>query len=224
MEYIMSFLEGIITFISPCLLPMLPLYLSYLAGQKEEENTNLKLIKNAIGFIIGFTLIFVMLGVFASSFGVFVKQYNRIINIVFGIIVILFGLNFMGIIKIPLINHTKKLNINIKTTGFLSSILFGIVFAIGWTPCIGTFLGSALMFAAAQAHVLKGIIMLLCFSFGLGIPFLISAILLDKLRSTIDFIKKHYTIINKISGAFLVLIGLLMITGLMEYFLALLTF
>ncbi len=222
MEYIMLFMEGLITFISPCLLPMLPLYFSYLAGQKEDSKE--KLIKNAIGFIIGFTIIFVLLGAFASSLGMFVKQYNRIINIVFGIIVILFGLNFMDVLNMPIINRTKKLNINIKITGFLSSILFGIIFAVGWTPCIGTFLGSALMFATVQAHMFKGISMLLCYSLGLGIPFLISAFLIDKLRSTIDFIKKHYEIINKVAGVFLIAIGILMITGFMERFLAFLTF
>lgn len=222
MEYIMLFMEGVITFISPCLLPMLPLYFSYLAGQKEDSKE--KLIKNAIGFIIGFTIIFVLLGAFASSLGMFVKQYNRIINIVFGIIVILFGLNFMDVLNMPIINRTKKLNINIKITGFLSSILFGIIFAVGWTPCIGTFLGSALMLATVQAHMFKGISMLLCYSLGLGIPFLISAFLIDKLRSTIDFIKKHYEIINKVAGVFLIAIGILMITGFMERFLAFLTF
>ncbi|MCI9016656.1 MAG: cytochrome c biogenesis protein CcdA [Clostridia bacterium] len=224
MEYIMSFIEGVVTFISPCLLPMLPIYISYFAGQNKDETTNKYVIKNALGFILGFTIVFILLGAFASSIGVFIKKYNQILNIIFGIIVILFGLNFMELIKIPFINKTKKININIENKGFLSSILFGIIFSVGWTPCIGTFLGSALMLATVKAHVLEGILMLLCFSIGLGIPFFISALLIDKLKTTFDFIKRNYKVINRISGGFLVIIGLLMITGLMQYFLSLVTF
>lgn len=223
MEYIMSFLEGVITFISPCLLPMLPIYLSYFAGQKEEID-RIKTIRNALGFVLGFTIIFVSLGAFSSTIGVFIREYNRIINIVFGIIIILFGLNFMDILKIPLLNRTKKLKITIKMNGFFSAMLFGVIFSIGWTPCIGTFLGSALMLAATQTYVIEGALMLFCFSMGLGIPFLISAILIQKLKSTFAFIKRNYKTINCIAGGFLVIIGILMLTGYMGYFLQLLNF
>lgn len=222
-EYMMSFLEGIITFISPCLLPMLPIYLSYFAGQKE-ESTKRTILKNALGFILGFTIVFVLLGAFSSTVGVFIREYNRIINLIFGIIIIIFGLNFMDIIKIKALNQTKRFSIKITMNGFFSSLLFGIIFSVGWTPCIGTFLGSALMLAATKAHVLEGSLMLLCFSFGLGIPFLVSAFLIEKLKTTFTFIKNHYTVINRIAGGFLVMIGILMATGYMGYFLSLLNF
>lgn len=222
MEYLMSFMEGIITFISPCLLPMLPIYISYFAGQNK-DNKNSTII-NTLGFILGFTIVFMILGAFASTIGLFIKQYSQIINIIFGIILILFGLNFMNALNISFINKTKKLNIKINSKGFPSSVLFGIIFSVGWSPCVGTFLGSALMLAATKTHILEGILMLFSFSIGLGIPFLISAILIDKLKTTFDFIKRNYKIINIIAGIFLIVIGILMMTGYMQYFLGLLTF
>jgi len=223
MDYIIAFLEGIITFISPCLLPMLPIYISYFAGQKSERKKKTALI-NSIGFVAGFTIVFTALGAFAGTVGGFLSEYRLIVNFISGIIVILFGLNFMGAIRIPLINKDHHLQLSTVNTGFFSSALFGVIFSIGWTPCIGAFLGSALMLAASSSESLKGILMLLCFSAGLGIPFIASAILLEQLKSTFLFIKKHYRLINFISGGLLVVIGLLMVTGLYGYFLSALTF
>ncbi|MGV8905422.1 MAG: cytochrome c biogenesis CcdA family protein [Acetobacterium sp.] len=223
MDYLISFLEGIITFISPCLLPMLPVYISYFAGQTSNGKKHSAII-NAIGFVLGFTFVFILLGAFAGGIGSFLRAYSTPVNIVTGIIVILFGLNFMALIQIPLLNKNRQLNIKTVQLGFLSSLLFGVVFSIGWTPCVGAFLGSALMLAASSGESIKGILMLLCFSLGLGIPFIASAILIERLKSTFDFIKKHYRIINLISGSFLVIIGIMMATGLMGYFLSLLTF
>lgn len=137
---------------------------------------------------------------------------------------ILFGLNFMELIKIPLLNQNRQIGIKSSGNGFYSSALFGIVFSIGWTPCVGAFLGSALMLAASQGESSQGILMLLCFSLGLGIPFIASALLMQKLKTSFEFIKRHYQIINIISGVFLILMGILMATGTMGYFLSLLTF
>lgn len=215
MQYFISFLEGIITFISPCLLPMLPVYVSFFAGGSE-RNTK-KTIKNSLGFIMGFTIIFVLLGALAGTLGRLLNQYNTIVNIVTGIIVIFFGLNFVGVFKLNIFKGTK--NVNTENLGFFSSMLFGIVFSIGWTPCVGAFLGSALMLATSQGQVLQGVIMLLLYSLGLGIPFLISALLIDKLRTAFTFIKKHYKVINTVCGCFLILIGILMAIGLMGKFL-----
>ena len=223
MDYIIAFLEGIITFISPCLLPMLPVYISFFAGQKSENKKKTALI-NSIGFVFGFTIVFTTLGAFAGTVGGFLNEYRSLVNIVSGIIIILFGLNFMEIIRIPLFNKDHHLKLNTVNTGFFSSALFGVIFSIGWTPCIGTFLGSALMLAASSSESLKGIFMLLCFSAGLGIPFIASALLLEQLKSTFLFIKKHYRLINFISGGLLVVIGLLIATGLYGYFLSILTF
>ncbi|MEG1427851.1 MAG: cytochrome c biogenesis protein CcdA [Oscillospiraceae bacterium] len=223
MEFLISFLEGIITFVSPCLLPMLPIYVTYfLGGNKEGSKTHA--LKNALGFIFGFTLVFVSLGAFASTIGLFLKQHHSAINIITGSIVVIFGLNYLGIFKIGFLNNTRKANYRVKDLGFFSSLLFGIVFSIGWTPCVGAFLGSALLLASQQGSILKGTIMLLFYSLGLGIPFLLSAVLIDKLKSAFAFIKRNYKIINVISGVLLVIIGILMMTGLMGRLLSLLSF
>ena len=219
MQYFIAFLEGIITFISPCLLPMIPLYVSYFAGGKE-RNTK-KTIKNALGFIFGFTIVFVLMGALAGTFGQLLTEYKRIVDVVTGLVVIFFGLNFLGVLKINIFKGSKKTKTD--NLGFFSSMVFGMVFSIGWTPCVGAFLGSALMLAASQGHVIEGIVMLLCYSLGLGIPFFISAILIDKLRGAFTFIKKHYKIINTICGCLLVIIGVLMATGLFGNFLNLIS-
>ena len=222
MNYLISFLEGIITFISPCLLPMLPIYISYFAGQNSEGKKKTA-ITNSVGFVLGFTLVFVVLGAFAGAVGSFLKEYSTVVNIVSGIIVILLGLNFMEVIQIPFINN-RQLKNKVIEAGFLSSVIFGIIFSISWTPCVGAFLGSALMLAASSGESLQGILMLLSFSLGLGIPFIASAVLIEQLKSTFEFIKINYRVINLISGGLLVIVGLLMATGLMGYFLSLLTF
>lgn len=212
MQYIVSFLEGIITFVSPCLLPMLPLYISYFAGGGE-RNTKTTL-KNAFGFVLGFTTVFIAMGALAGTVGAFLKEYQTAVNIVSGLIVIFFALNFLGVFKLNIFKGSNR-KVNTKNLGFFSSMLFGIIFSIGWTPCVGAFLGSALMLASQQGHVLTGMIMLLLYSAGLGVPFILSAVLIDKLKSTFDFIKKHYNVINKISGIILIIIGVLMATGML---------
>ena len=210
MQYLISFLEGIITFISPCLLPMLPIYISYFSGGGKHSTK--RTLTNSIGFVLGFTIMFVAMGTFAGTVGSFLTKYQTILNIVAGIIVIFFGLNFIGVFKLNLFKGLH-LQADTENLGFFSSILFGFIFSVGWTPCVGTFLGSALMLASQQAHMVKGMLMLLAYSLGLGIPFILSAILIDQLKSTFDFIKKHYQTINIVSGSFLVLVGLMIATG-----------
>lgn len=219
MQYFISFLEGIITFISPCLLPMIPIYVSYFAGGKERETA--KTIKNALGFISGFTIVFVLLGALAGTFGKLLNEYKTVVNIITGLIVVFFGLNFLGVFKFNLFKGVR--NAKTDNLGFFSSLVFGVVFSIGWTPCVGAFLGSALMLATSQGQVLEGVLMLLLYSLGLGIPFFISAILIDKLKGAFTFIKKHYNIINKICGGLLVAVGVLMATGLFGKFLNILS-
>lgn len=210
MQFLIAFLEGIITFISPCLLPMLPIYISYFAGGG--ERTTGKTLKGALGFVLGFTLIFVAMGALAGTVGSFLKTHQRAVNVVSGLIVVIFGLHFLGIVKLNLFKGSRH-RVNTEGLGFFSAILFGIVFSIGWTPCVGAFLGSALMLASQQAHALEGMLMLLSYSLGLGIPFILSAILIDYLKTAFNWIKKHYAVVNAVSGIFLILIGILMATG-----------
>jgi cytochrome c-type biogenesis protein len=226
MEYFLLFLEGIITFISPCILPLLPLYISYFAGKNGNYTRGSKrgALVNSLGFVLGFTIIFTILGTLAGTFGSFIKEHSTIINILGGLIVILFGLNYIGVFKIPFLQRSLKINAKIKSFKFFSSILFGMVFAIGWTPCVGTFLGTALMIAVNSQDILKGALMLLIYSIGLGIPFVICAILIDSLKDTFNLIKRNYKVINMISGVILVIIGISIMTGYLNKILSVLTF
>lgn len=219
MQYFVSFLEGIITFISPCLLPMLPFYVSFFAGGG--ERTTRKTLKGALGFVIGFTMMFVAMGALAGTIGSFLNQYQMAVNIISGLIVIFFGLNYMGVFRIKMFKG-KRFKKS-EDMGFFSNVLFGLVFSVGWTPCVGAFLGSALMLASQRGHMAEGMLMLLVYSLGLGIPFVLCAILIDKLKSTIDWFKNHYKIINTVSGLLLVVIGLMMATGTFGRLLALLS-
>ena len=209
MQYVISFLEGIITFISPCLLPMLPIYISYFAGGG--ERTAKKTLTGALGFVLGFTAVFVAMGALAGTLGSFLSRYQTWVDLISGGIVILFGLNYLGVLHINLFRGGKGMQAH--QMGFFSAFLFGIIFSVGWTPCVGAFLGSALMLASQQGQILTGMLMLLCYSLGLGVPFLISAVLIDQLKGAINFIKRNYRIVNLVCGSFLILVGVLMATG-----------
>lgn len=213
MQYLISFLEGITTFISPCLLPMLPIYISYFAGGSGNHSTK-KALKNALGFVLGFTIVFVALGAVAGTLGGLLREYQTVTNVVTGAVVVFFGLHFLGLFKLHIFKGMKAFDGN-KELGFFSAALFGIIFSVGWTPCVGVFLGSALMLASQQGETFTGILMLLAYSIGLGIPFAASAVLIDKLKDTFNFIKKHYRIINIVCGVLLIAVGILMMTGLL---------
>ena len=220
MAYLISFLEGIITFLSPCLLPMLPIYLSYFAGGGIRSTG--KTLRNALGFILGFTVVFMAMGALAGTVGSFLKSHQTAVNIVSGLIVIAFGLSFLGVFRLSFLKGSR-FRVQSEQMGFFSALVFGVVFSLGWTPCVGAFLGSALALASQQGHVLTGMGMLLAYSLGLGVPFLLSALLIDKLKSAFDWVKAHYQIINTISGCLLILIGVLMATGTLGRLLALLS-
>lgn len=219
MQYLISFLEGIVTFISPCLLPMLPIYISYFAGGGERSTT--KTLRCALGFVLGFTAVFVAMGALAGTVGSFLIRYQTIVNIILGGIVVLFGLNFLGLVNL---NIFRGMQGGVKTAdmNFWSAMIFGVVFSVGWTPCVGVFLGSALMLASQQGSALVGTLMLLSYSLGLGVPFLISAVLIDQLKGAFSFIKRNYAVVNRGCGGLLVLVGLLMATGLLNRMLNLL--
>ena len=210
MEYLVSFLEGIITFLSPCLLPMLPIYISYFAGGGERSVA--RTLKGALGFVLGFTAVFVAMGALAGTIGGFLSKYQTLVNILCGTVVILFGLNYLGLLKIRFFRG-RGYDLDSDDLGFFSAFLFGVIFSLGWTPCVGAFLGSALMLASQQGSMVQGILMLLCYSAGLGIPFLISAVLIDQLKGAFNWVKAHYDIINKVCGVLLIIVGIAMATG-----------
>ena len=204
MEYLITFIEGIASFISPCILPVIPIYISYFATESKSMK---KSIINSLGFVCGFSIIFILLGVFAGTFGKFVHEYTDYINIIFGIFLIIIGLNYIGVLFIKFLNKTKGTNQEKKNLTFITSVLFGIIFSLSWTPRVGAFLSSALILASTTGSVLKGATLLLIYSLGLAIPFIVTTLFLEKMKSTFDFIKKHYNIINKISGSILILSG-----------------
>ena len=212
MQYFISFLEGIITFISPCLLPMIPIYISYFAGGGERSTR--KTLTTALGFVLGFTVVFVAMGALAGTAGSFLRNHQTAVNMVSGLVVVFFGLHFLGVIKVNLFRGRRR-SVDTSDLGFFSAMLFGIVFSVGWTPCVGAFLGSALMLASQQGHVAEGMLMLLSYSLGLGIPFLLSAVLIDYLKGAFNWIKRNYKVINTVSGSLLIILGIAMASGLL---------
>ena len=219
MQYLISFLEGVITFISPCLLPMLPIYISYFAGGGERSVK--KTLTAACGFVLGFTVVFVTLGALAGTLGSFLRVHQTAVNLVSGGVVMAFGLNYLGLLRWNLFRGSGRAMGG--ELGFFSAMAFGVIFSVGWTPCVGAFLGSALMMASQQGKVLVGMGMLLCYSLGLGVPFLVSAVLIDQLKSAFNWIKAHYGIINKVCGVFLLLVGAAMATGMLSRLLTVLS-
>lgn len=210
MEFVIIFLEGFISFISPCMLPLLPLYISYFAGGADKKH---RVFLRAVSFVAGFTLVFSLLGLFAGTLGAFLSKYQTAVNIVSGIIVVLFGLSYLEVIRLPFF---KGIQSGRTANTVFSAFLFGIVYSVSLTPCIGAFLGSALMMASASGTALHGVLLLITYSLGLGIPFLLSAVLIEKLHTAFTFIKKHYRIINLCCGIFLIIIGVMMALGLMS--------
>ena len=212
MPYLL-FLEGIITFISPCFLPLLPVYISYFSG---DCATNAKPVVNSAGFVAGFTAIFVSLGAFAGTIGSFLLAYQTPVNVITGALVVLFGLNYLGVLP----GKGRRFNFKLKPRGqltLLSAFLFGTVVAIAWMPCISKFLAAVLMRAAQNGSAPGGMFMLFIYSMGLGIPFVASAMLIHRLKGTFDLIKKHQRAVNIASGALLVTVGLLMMAGLFSF-------
>ncbi len=205
MEYLITFIEGFASFISPCVLPVIPIYISYFAGEKDSFK---KSIINALGFVLGFSLIFILLGVFASTFGAFIHKYSDYMNIIFGIFLVLIGLNYVGVIFIKFLNKSGGVSKLKSELNFIKATLFGIIFSLSWTPCVGAFLSSALILASNFSSLFKGALLLFLYSLGLAIPFIITTLFLEKLKNTFGFIKKHYNIINKVCGSLLIIFGL----------------
>lgn len=213
MNYIITFMEGILSFISPCMLPMLPLYISYFAGHSEkEEEKRARTIFKVIAFVAGFTLVFTALGLFAGTLGKLLLTYRTAMNLVSGGIVILFGISYLGAFRLPFFKGMKSGH---RVTGVLSAFLFGAIYSVSLTPCVGAFLGSALMLASSAGGALQGASLLLVYSLGLGVPFILSALLLDRLSVAFGFIRKNYKIINTVCGIALILVGVLMAIGLL---------
>lgn len=217
MQYLITFLEGVISFLSPCMLPLLPVYLSYFAGASEKKRSPLPL---ALCFVVGFTVIFSIMGVFAGTVGGFFAQHRRAVELVCGGVVILFGLSYLEVVPLPFLRGMQGEH---PVDGAVSAFLFGVIYSLSLTPCIGAFLGSALMMASASGSVGKGLLLLLAYSAGLGIPFLLSAVLIRRLEGAFRWIKAHYRAVNLVCGLFLIAVGAAMMLGWMNRLLSLLS-
>jgi len=210
-------LAGLLSFVSPCVLPLIPGYLSFISGvsiedlsakDKAESHTG-KVVINTIFFVIGFSLVFVILGAGATKIGRLLQSNLNIFNKIAGAVVFLFGLHVAGVLKIKALNYEKRFHARQKSMGVLGSLAIGVAFAFGWTPCIGPILGAILTLAAQQGSVYHGITLLLFYSAGLGIPFILTALLFNYLIGAFGFVKRHFRVVEIASGALLMLVGIL---------------
>ncbi len=212
----LAFLAGTLSFISPCVLPLVPVYLGYLSGSTvtdEEQANRWHIFSHALFFVGGFTLIFTLLfGLPATLIGGALSQYNEVIAKVGGVLVILFGLHTIGIVQIPFLNMTKRVDIEHGSTpGYIRSSLIGMAFAAGWTPCIGPLLGAVMTMALSDPS--QGVFFTLIYAAGLALPFLITAALLTQATDFLRRMNRHAHVVQWVSGLFLVAVGVLLISG-----------
>ena len=206
-----SFLAGILSFLSPCVLPLVPAYISYIAGSSiKEENKDQRMLVKSLLFVLGFSIIFILLGATATTISQVFYEYKLILNKIAGVILIILGINLMGVVQIKwLYKFSSKIDVT-KLKG--NSFLIGLAFGLGFTPCIGTILAGIIVYASNLETVSMGILMLTIYSLGLGIPFILTALFVNKMVKVIDKIKKHSNVILIISGILVILIGILIFT------------
>ena len=214
MQYLFTFAEGILAFVSPCILPMLPIFLAYISA--DEQQSTAKRFINTLFFVLGFTTAFVAMGATAFSLGRFLSRYKTFLVKLAGVILVFFGFVYLDFIQLNIGTAAKKSD----KAGLVSNFLFGISYSFGWTPCMGAFLGSALALAGVQETVFQGMRLLACFGLGLGVPFIIFALLYEKLKGVVNFLKQHSEKIKYFGGIMLIAVGLAMIFNLFGYYLA----
>jgi cytochrome c-type biogenesis protein len=223
-SFIMAFMAGIITFLSPCVLPLIPAYISYLTGisfrelsgeitTAEKRKIKLLTILHSLGFILGFSIVFVLLGASVTFLGSFFLQYQSLIKRIGGVLVIFFALVIMGVIKIPFMAKEKKLTYRKEGVSVLGSVLVGATFAAAWTPCVGPILGSILIYATSTASIKMGIKLLIAFSIGLGFTFFLAALIVNSLLAYIKKIEKYLKWVTVLTGVILITFGIFLLTG-----------
>ena len=214
-----AFLAGLISFLSPCVLPLIPGYISYISGTSLEKliekKNNLVVIKT-IFFTLGFSLVFITLGSTASFLGKFFLNNSNILKIIAGIIIIFFSLQLIGIINFKFMNKDIRIFTDQNSRNLTSPLLVGAAFGFGWTPCIGPILGSILTLAAIEENIGKGVLLLLFYSLGLAIPFIISGLLIDKFLFFSNNFRKYISTVTKVGGAILLLTGIAILTGQLQ--------
>lgn len=219
-QIITSFTAGILTFASPCVLPLIPAYLSFITGASLEElkggGKSVKFtVLNALFFVLGFGFVFTALGASASWLGGALFEYRDAVRWAGGIVVIIFGLHIAGIIRIPFLYYEKRMEMRRSSAGLFGAFMIGLAFALGWTPCIGPVLSSILLLASTQETVGSGVLLLAVYSLGLGVPFLLTALFVNRAMAVFARIQRYYRYIEIVSGVILVLLGIAVLTGSM---------
>ena len=213
---IVAFLAGLISFLSPCVLPIVPPYLAYMSGVALSDinsKARSKVVITALFFVLGLSTVFIFLGFSASAIGAVFFEYQSLLNTIAGLIIMLFGLHFLGIFRLQFLSREARFEVtNYEGTTFGSYVL-GLAFAFGWTPCIGPQLGAILSLAASNGSVLKGTVLLSFYAIGLGVPFLVFAIFINRLDGLLKVLKKYLEVIERIMGLLLWTVGLLLLTG-----------
>lgn len=218
---LVAFVAGLISFLSPCVLPLIPSYLAFITGISLEElsaEKNLRYVRknvitNSLMFILGFSIIFIALGASVTFLGTFLAKNIRWFEIVGGIFVIILGIHFTGLIRLKFLDREKKIHLQKKPLGLIGTSLVGMAFAVGWTPCVGPILGAILTMAATTQDIMKGLLLLIFYSAGMGIPFLLSAIILHKFFEYFKVIRKYFKLISIIGGILLIAVGIMLISG-----------
>jgi len=217
--YFLSFLAGIISFLSPCVLPLIPGYISFINGTTleglEDKKKNF-IFRETLLFSVGFSIVFISLGATATMFGSLMLEYSRIFTFIVGVIIIFFSLNMIGLLQFRLLNQELKYHFHNQITKPYMSLLVGIGFGFGWSPCIGPILGSVLALASLETTLMKGIILLSIYSIGLAIPFILSGLFITKFLVFSKKTKMHIVKIQKISGYILLVTGVLIVTGKLQ--------
>ncbi len=222
---LIAFMAGVFSFISPCVLPLIPSYLTYITGisfddlvENQSKSVRRRTLFHSLFFILGFTLVFVALGASATYVGNFFQENQDLIRKVGGVIVILLGIHITGLVKLKFLEREKRFEFHDKPLGYLGSILVGVAFAAGWTPCIGPILASILLYASTSNNVGGGIILLVAYSLGLGVPFLISALAFNTFLTYFSRLNRYMRIVSIVSGIFLIIIGLLLVFNYLSIF------
>lgn len=217
--YFLSFLAGIISFLSPCVLPLIPGYISFINGTTleglEDKKKNF-IFRETLLFSVGFSIVFISLGATATIFGSLMLEYSRIFTFIVGVIIIFFSLNMIGLLQFRLLNQELKYHFHNQITKPYMSLLVGIGFGFGWSPCIGPILGSVLALASLETTLMKGIILLSIYSIGLAIPFILSGLYITKFLVFSKKTRMHIVKIQKISGYILLVTGVLIVTGKLQ--------
>ncbi|UWR35036.1 cytochrome c biogenesis protein CcdA [Sulfitobacter sp. W027] len=213
-----ALIAGIFSFLSPCVLPIVPPYLAYMGGvsindMSSQSSARRRAVVAALFFVLGLSTVFILLGFTASAFGMFFLQNQALFAKISGVVIIVFGLHFVGLFRIPFLDQEARLDAGDKGGSSFGAYVLGLAFAFGWTPCIGPQLGAILSLAASEASVSRGTLLLGVYAAGLGIPFLLAAMFITRAMTLMNRIKPHMKLIERIMGGLLVLVGLALLTG-----------